>query len=592
MVKVDIRSNVITNFKIYWAKSNEHFDESRSSRVRINYVQNRYHLSIGNLARIDKLRIDPADGNRKTAKILIQSIVITQIGYNPIFIQNRSINDRLKPIAGIMEAKKSNKGLLVVSSENDPQLGLQIEPTINKSFVNYWSPIITALLVLFLILNWASAADANYTYIRYFFCFVLALVVVMAYTSRKNVHPDEHVHIRASQYYEEHWRPPKICAPEAVHTYSVYGISRLNSMEVAYPIAGKFSWMLSFLPLESYLRLRLFNVFLFSLILLLCFRSTEFCIIAAPLLVSPQIWYVFSYFNSDAFALFYIFVLAYQILVPESWLNRYLGDDNSSRIFLGGVVFGVMFFISLLLKKNYYFMILFICFYFFWRLYYQYIKQKLLLKPVLQKIGLIVLIIIVGYGFRLSLDRFYYGNDKTGQLLACQEKLAKNLFKPSTKLENKHPYMHLRDRGVTIKDMINKYKWFEKSIRSGVGVYGYLTVSAPAVYYRIAYVMIGVGFMFLFLYSLFRAPSPERILFIIFLVCTISLFGVHLLRNWEIMLQAQGRHFLPVAGMAGILFYHVREYLHPPVVHLYILFMFLLSSYSFIFVALANIPKG
>lgn len=590
-VNIEIRSNVITNFQIYWAKSNESYDENRSSHVRINHVQTRYSLPIGDLKWIEKLRIDPTDGSRKTAKILIKRISIGQVGFKPIFIQPRSIRNRLKPVAGIMKTSKRSNGLLVVSSENDPQLELHIAPQKNRSFFGYWAPIGAAVLILFLILRWASATEENYTYIRYFLCFVFALIVVMAFTSRKNVHPDEFVHIRASKYYEDHWRPPEICAPETEHTYSVYGISRLNSMEIVYPISGKFSWMLSFLPLDPYLRLRLFNVFLFFLILLLCFRSTEFCIIASPLLVSPQIWYVFSYFNSDAFAMFFIFVLAYQILTPKSRLNRYLADDQKSRTLIWGILFGALFLILLFLKKNFYFNILFICFYFLWRLYYQYIKANKPVKSMVQKLGLIVLVIIIGYGLRLSLDVYYYGNNKKAQLLACREKLAKPMFKPSTNLEKKHLLLHLRDRGVTISEMISKYKWFRKSIRSAFGVYGYLTISAPKFYYRVAFTMIVVIFIFMIFSLLVNMPNKEKILFLIFLLCSILLLGTHLLRSWEIMLQPQGRYWLPIVGMVSVLFYHVREYLHPPVVHLYILFMFLLSSYSFIFVALVNSPK-
>lgn len=591
-VAVDIHTNVSTNFKIYWAAGSETYAENRSSWVRINDEQTRYHLPIGNLSRIGKLRIDPADISRKTAAILIKSINISQVGYRPIFIPGYLIHSRINPISGIMETSKRKNGLLVVSANNDPQLELRLKPDQSRSLLRFMIPIAASLLALLLALSWASSNQEDYSYIRYLLCFVLALVVSVANTSSVNRHPDEHVHLRASRYYEDHWRPPEICAPEVKKTYSIYGVSRLNSMEIVYPIAGKFSSALSFLPIESYLRLRMFNVLLFFLIVLLCIRSAEFCIIATPLLLTPQIWYVFSYFNSDAFALFYTFMLAYQTLVPGSRLNRYLAGSNISGTITWGIVFGAFFLVALLLKKNFYFFVLFFGLYWLWRLYFQVIKGGQPVKPVIQKLGLIVLVVILGYGFRYSLDTYYHGSDKKLKLAACQEKLAIPLYKPSTKLEKQHPYMHLRDKGVTIKEMIFKYKWFEKSIRSGVGVYGYLTISGPTIYYRIVYAIMGVGLIILFFYSLFRTPNPERILFFVFLICSTSLLGVHLMRNWEIMLQAQGRHFLPIVGMLGILFYHVRKYIHPPVAHLYVLLMFLLSAYSFIFVGLVNIPKG
>lgn len=590
-VDIEIRSNIITNFKIYWAKSNELYDEKRSSHVRINYDQIKYRFPIGDLEGIEKLRIDPADGNRKTAKILIKKITISQVGFKQIYVNQRAIHNRLKPVAGIMKTHKSKNGLLVVSSENDPQLELRIAPQKTRSFFSYWAPIGAALLILFLVFKWAFSMEENYIYIRYFLLFVFALVIVMAVTSRQNVHPDEYVHIRASKYYEDHWRPPEICAPGTEHTYSVYGISRLNSLEILYPIAGKFSRVLSFLPIESYLRLRYFNIFLFFTLVLLCFRSREFCIAAAPLLISPQIWYVFSYFNSDAFSLFIIFLLIYQILVPESLFHRYLVENKKNRVLFSGFLLGMLCFAILLSKKNFYFFILFLIAYFIWWLYYQYIKENKPIKTVVKRLALILLVAVTGYALRFSADIYLHGFDKKEKILDCREKLAKSFYKPSSVPTQKHPLMHLRERGKTLEQMFTEYKWNKKTFASSFGVYDYMTISAPKDYYKTAKIA-GILFILFIVFSFFfNFGVKEKLIFLIFLIFSTSLLSVHLLRSWEIMFQAQGRHFLPIIGMAGFLFYHLKKHLYQPFVHLYIIFMFLLSVYSFIFIGLVNIPK-
>ncbi len=58
------------------------------------------------------------------------------------------------------------------------------------------------------------------------------------------------------------------------------------------------------------------------------------------IVISPQVWYVFSYFNNDAFPLFIAMILAMQVVDPESSLNRYLSGPtirkNMSHADFGG----------------------------------------------------------------------------------------------------------------------------------------------------------------------------------------------------------------------------------------------------------------
>ncbi len=152
--------------------------------------------------------------------------------------------------------------------------------------------------------------------------------------------------------------------------------------------------------------------------------------------------------------------------------------------------------------------------------------------------------------------------------------------------------MQLRDRGVSLKEVVSKYKWNKKSFRSAFGVYGYMKVSAPKGYYVVVKYMCLLFLTFILLSLLIHSGAKEKVLFLIFLICSISLMGVHLWRCWEVTFQAQGRHLLPIVGMMSVFLYYVRDILYKPVIHLYILLMFLLSSYSFIFVALVHIPKS
>ena len=107
----------------------------------------------------------------------------------------------------------------------------------------------------------------DFEYVPFCMACVLALILAMACLSKKNNHPDEFVHVRAAAYYHDHWIPPKVCASGTEHTYSSHGISRLNTHEIFYFFAGKFSRLLSFVSMDDeYLKCRLLNVLLFFVV--------------------------------------------------------------------------------------------------------------------------------------------------------------------------------------------------------------------------------------------------------------------------------------------------------------------------------------
>jgi hypothetical protein len=555
-------------------------------------VQTKYQFSISDLKSIEKIRIDPSQGGRKTARILIKKILISQVGYEPILITRGYGLNQIKPLSGIQKTVYKRNGLLVVSSGKDPQLEVYIGPQKRSFFFGHLIRIFIALIILLVLISWASSKQDNCIYIAYLMVFILAQIIIMAYTSRQNSHPDEYVHLRAARYYEKYWKPPVVCDPKTEHTYSPYGISRLNSMEIAYPIAGKFSSIFSFLPMDSYQRLRLFNVFLFFILVLLCFKSSDFCIAAAPLLISPQIWYVFSYFNSDAFSVFCIFLVIHQILIRKSLFHQFLFQTVNNRAIFLGIGLGLLFSLLFLLKRNFYSFVLFVALYFVWWLYFEHYEVKRLDKVLVKRLGLILMSVMVGYGIQVSADAYHFGFNKKEQIKRCQEKFAKSRYRPSTGLAKKDPHLQLRNRGVSLKEVVSKFKWNKKTFRSAFGVYGYMKVFAPKGYYVVVKYMCLLFLTFILLSLLIHSGAKVKVLFLIFLICSISLIGVHLWRCWEVTFQAQGRYLLPIVGMMSVFLYYVRDILYKPIMHLYILLMFLLSSYSFIFVALVNIPKS
>ena len=179
------------------------------------------------------------------------------------------------------------------------------------------------------------------------------LVAAMAFTSptSQSVHPDEFSHLAAARYYYSHWIPPRVDSPEIIGSYSAYGASYLNELDIVYPIAAKVSQLWSVFGLEETTSLRLFNVLLFGGLLGIAasFRKSWPTVIV--LLLTPQVWYVFSYFNADAFALFLSLVTTMMYAAPHSSVSRFIEGERVSRAVI--CVFVVALGMLAVSKRNY-----------------------------------------------------------------------------------------------------------------------------------------------------------------------------------------------------------------------------------------------
>jgi hypothetical protein len=173
--------------------------------------------------------------------------------------------------------------------------------------------------------------------------------------------PDEYLHRAAAHYYLDHWLPPKVGDPATVDSYSrEYGLSYVNDTDFVYLFAGKFAALIASVVPNHDLGFRLFNVLLLAIVAALCGMRPAAFLIFSPLLLSPQIWYIFSYFNGDAFALFLAVLIAYQIAEPGSLFNRQLDSPGTLRNFSGAIALGLLVGLLALSKRNYFTFLAFI----------------------------------------------------------------------------------------------------------------------------------------------------------------------------------------------------------------------------------------
>lgn len=444
-----------------------------------------------------------------------------------------------------------------------------------------------------------------HAWVKYCFGVVLVLIVLMASISSYDHHPDEANHLSAALYYIHHFLPPEIGDPEVRNTYSVWGISYLNYHWVEYFLAGKFILLTSPLIGDPNLAARFFNVFLFVLLaVIFLYRSIEDIdnlIIPCFLLVTSQLWYIFSYCNNDAFALFVSVLLAYELSYKNSSLREFLSAEGNSAKAVGGIMAGLLFGLLIICKPNYWVFLLFSAAWLLVCIPFNF--------QIVKKYAVIGVIALSVFAFRVGLDfyvngetnltgasyiNYFWGGYETkgGKLLAYQNEIADYEFKPST-LESdplhSRPEVKLKAKGTTAIEMFTKWGWHKSSFYSFVGVYGYMNLLGPPWYYLIMFLLYSAFILYLAI-RIFTSKNGEAIRQMAVagagaIVCAFISFYL----SWNYAFQPQGRYLFPALPMLAMLIYSNRRLMDNIVVNAFIAACFLLSVYSFIFMGLAKI---
>ena len=585
-VEVTIDSPEPTLFKIYWAKDGKPYSEKNKTQLRVIPTQTKYGFFLTNLTDITKLRIDPHQHHGTST---IKKISIQQPGFQPIHFETITDFSRLKPIFGITEFGISKNGLFTKSLGNDPQFEFDFIP--KKCTFNLYievTRIVALCLFLWLLYHYGAPLVKDLQYVQIFLAIIFILIAIMATTSAENIHPDEYVHLDATRYYRNHWLPPHVESPEIRHTYSIYGFSRLNTDEMSYLLTAKFSNLLTPFHIIEYQTLRLFNILLFGIILLFVILRPATRSLALPFLLTPQLWYTFSYCNSDAFAIFLYFLTCCQVVLPDSMLNTLLKKQFSRKYLLNYILLTILFSFLFLVKKNYHILLPFLFFFYLWK---NWFVTKELKKEFLIRLLILVLASLSVAGARRACDYYVNGFDRAEKLAILQEQTAEPTYKPSTELHKKHIYLYMKARGNSLEKIIKMDRWFGKTFRSSFGVYGYFTLSASNDYYIIVQ-WLGTAFLFFFIFSIvMRGGLQNNILLFTGLSCGISLIGISLWHSWTSDFQAQGRYLFPIILLLGIIYFQTKDIFQKRIFNFFVFSMFAVSLYSFIYIALQDIPK-
>ena len=341
------------------------------------------------------------------------------------------------------------------------------------------------------------------------------------------------------------------------------------------------------MKIDRLLALRSFNILLFGLIFVYTVKSVGARMVALPFLLSPQVWYIFSYCVSDAFGLFLCFIVGCELVRENSFFNRIVDADKAMPV--GSIiVFSLLLAMLFLLKINYYPFIILIYSVILW--YWLRLPEGRTVIFV-RILACTVLALFVA-SLRIGADYYVNGGERSEKLATMQERTAHHWYKPSTELDKKHVSMFMKERGTTLKELLVKYKWFSHSFETGFGKYGYFTISGSETYYKLMKWSIIVFLVYICGAVALRGDVEGRLLALLVGGLALALIAASVHRSWTIDFQPQGRYLFPLLPMIGVILAKNRQVLDNKLFILLTVHLFLLSLYSFIFVALPAIPRA
>lgn len=623
---------------------------SAVERYQSGQTKLHYELPQGTL---HGLRIDPDAG---ATPIIIHSI--EAIGYGGS--KRQTLADPLQ-LEGVQMTRDNSSEpkqarFVIAADATDPQLAIRLPVPLqshsgigpnkwNALWWAFWLSLLVAVSLRFIHRPMPTLALAL---VALGLCTSLSM---FSPTSGRSVHPDELLHNADASYFQHHWAPPRMDAPDLASSFtsSPYGVTYLSEWNVVYLFAAKTSRIFGELGLDVMLSYRAFNLALFALMLvgLVVLRAPRGCYI--PLLITPQLWYVFSYFNGDALP-FALGMLATVIaLMPDGPVQHYLQRRKPLDAAALGhlLVFCTCLGLLIVSKKNYWPVAVFIAL----SMSVVVLQMRALLASsliVLLLVGVaangagaglaaaagLPLLTVVGILAGLSLLYCLYaawvmvrdsnsraaigricltlalsaavampwiaadaykhrgGPGKTALIEQQRERYAETAFKPSVArtLSTEVSGFKLQEKGVQIEQLLDSPKeWHVGTFRSFFGVYGYMEYFDTEGAYRLVGWCVLAALLLALAWGLStRTLSPA--LAITSVGCGLALLLASFLHSWTYDFQPQGRYAMGIVVMMVPLFMRTGESSWGRVVFTAVaLSLFVLSAASFTRIALPQL---
>ena len=593
-IEITVETPEEVALQMYWAGPGQNFSESRTSGAVLPAGQSTVVVRGGRVREGTRFRLDPL---REEGEVRLLEVRVRQ----------RLARDWIAPlsgeegptVAGTAEVTPDGPpGLLLRSTGEDPQLWWdRVErgpeaPGGGRA----WRQGATDLLVLFLLAAFlrflerkVPALDRVFLRRLYFVPAVLLVVsggvYAIAIGSAHGNHPDEPVHAPAGHYYTEHWILPQADDPAIANSYSPYGFSRLNSPEIAYWVGGKWAGLLTDSALTAPVeRLRFFNASLFLALALVSLLHLRFRLLLLPLLLTPQLWYLFAYYNSDAFALAACYGALFLTVHPRGWVERLRAPDAGAlRVAACVAVACLLGVVLALLKQNYW-------------VFGGFLGGYLLVRAAFaggffgRRLAVAVLLAAVA-GFsapELWKGAFHLRNgmpheEATAQM---QRAMADPEFQPDVDPERSFAGLDLRGKGFSLEEMFTVFRWHDLIVMNSFGNYRWFDTHPELFFVYRMFKVAAVAFLLFLVPAVFFVRWEDGLVVAGGLFTMAALLGAALWFAWTSDFQVQGRYLAPLVPVLGVLGLTLRRRILWPALGIFLAASTLLGLYSFFFFAM------
>ncbi len=386
---------------------------------------------------------------------------------------------------------------------------------------------------------------------------LIGAALLCVYTGLRSpfwLNPDEYDVKAAVNYYFTHFMPPDIRSDVISDSFPVYGTSRHFEWNLFYFYAGKLGQFFA----DPTVRIRLFSLILFGVMAGITLKNIrKHYAMLFVLLLTPQVWYIFSYSTSDALDFFAGFLSLYELLEKESMLNRLLREPYHRRHLLYYGCLSVLFIHLLWAKASFYPILVFLFLILLIRLLYQEKKKRgPLLRKYLILVGLTLGIFVVRY---LITDYPYYGFDKLGVVIEVTERRAEYGYKPSTPPIEQAYSMSFFGKGITLGELLTEYEFHKNLFRTFAGFFGSYAFGEGDWYYLV------MGILYLVLlgritWQFVRMRDRQKWWeYLAVGFCCFLQYALIVFNSWFIDFQPQGRYLLPVLFFVTYLIGRIKE---------------------------------
>jgi hypothetical protein len=505
----------------------------------------------------------------------------------------------------LLESMSSTQGAIVHLDENGDVvvMALRTSPTARAAEITFsndapWSKgawlawVISRAATLWIVLLFfvdlgmrhfaASSKPKPYVPSTYSILAAIACVLILclSLTSAFNAHPDEVWHTAATSYFLFDHYPAANPTTQSAESISLYGSSYLATADICYWIAAQWTSMLSIfsdLPFDQLQLDRLLSVIAFAVLAWFFSRRSNQGMLLS-FLVTPQLWYIFSYVNNDWFGVAVATCLILFLDSSRITFHRFAVTGSAVSLFrlLPMAVLLILLYFS---KPNYWVCAL-LCFY---EPAIRLFRKNSSWSTRLRVLAFCAGLVFLSAGCVLLKNSFSHETIQRVTVSANQptdQSTAESIELFNRKSQTEKLFEH----HITIWNMLTKRQWIWLSCRSFFGDFGWMKFHLSLTYYYVA-ISAFVALVVCALLSSRTESNFRPVLSFALLVFAANICSA-IAYSWFFDLQPQGRYLFPSLLAFGWMLSRLRGWQKSRIVRSLALLMALFAIYSFVCYAL------